>query len=365
LRHPRKMGETISVSFALHVSIDHGSTRIMKLANIYGPNDVRVDEVATPKAGARDVIVKVSACGVCGTDLTFIKLGGTGVPGFGASPMPLGHEAAGVVAEVGAEVVGVVPGMRVIVNPMGTPHIIGNGGAEGAFTNYLLVRDAVLDRGLWEVPSGMPLHVAALTEPMAVGRHGVNRANPTPDSRCVVFGVGPIGLGAITWLSRRGVRSIVAVDVSRERLVAAKRLGATQTLVVGECDLFDALTALHGAATSVMGPAVGSDIFFDFAGVPQVVVDVLNLAKQGATLLMVAIHPTPEPIDFNKLVVKEISLLGSCGYPQEYPEVIADLAAMGKDAEQLISHRFSFDRFHEALETARSGSSTKVMIEFA
>jgi threonine dehydrogenase-like Zn-dependent dehydrogenase len=335
----------------------------MKLVNIHAVNDVRVDEVPLPQVGPNDVIVKVAACGVCGSDLTFIKLGGAGVPGA-VSPMPLGHEAAGVVTEVGANVVGITPGMRVIVNPMGTPHVIGNGGGEGAFTDYLLVRDAQLNRGLYEVPAGMPLHLAALTEPLGVSRHGVNRAAPGPDSKCVVFGVGPIGLGAVLWLSRYGVKDIVAIDISAERLAVARALGATTTLVAGQQNLFDTLVELHGAATSVMGPAVGSDIFFDFAGAPQVVVDAINMAKQGAKLLMVAIHHAPETIDLAKVVVKELSILGSCGYPDEYPSVIADLAAMGVEAEKLISHRLPFAQFHDAIATARLPISTKVMVEF-
>jgi threonine dehydrogenase-like Zn-dependent dehydrogenase len=336
----------------------------MKLVNIHAPDDVRVDDVPDPQAGAADVIVRVSACGICGTDLTFIKLGGTGVPGLGASPMPLGHEAAGIVTYVGSQVKGIRPGMRVILNPMATPHVIGNGGTEGAFTDYLLVRDAVLNRGLWEVPPGMPMHIAALTEPLGVARHGVNRADPKPDSKCAVFGVGPIGLGAVLWLKRRGVQSIVAVDISEDRLRAAQQLGATHTLVAGRQNLRDALLQLHGAGQSVMGAAVGTDVFFDFAGAPQVVVDAIDLAKQGAKLLIVAIHPRPESIDFTKVVVKELSILGSCGYPEEYSQVIADLHSMGSAAEALISHRFGFDRFLDALAMARTRSSTKVMVEF-
>ncbi|MDB6061509.1 MAG: zinc-binding dehydrogenase [Verrucomicrobiaceae bacterium] len=197
-----------------------------------------------------------------------------------------------------------------------------------------------------------------------MARHGVNRANPQRDSKCAVFGVGPIGLGAVLWLKRRGVRSIVAIDVSEERLEAARQLGATATIVAGRKDLFATLTELHGPATSVFGPAVGTDIFFDFAGAPQVLTDSINLAKTGAMLLVVAIHPYPETIDFTKLVVKEMSILGSCGYPDEYPAVIADLAAMGADAEHLISHRIPFAQFSDAITTARSPQSTKVMVEF-
>lgn len=333
----------------------------MRLVRIHGPNDVRIDEVPAPRIGPKDVIVKVAACGICGTDLTFIKLGGTGVPGM-ASPTPLGHEAAGVVSEVGAKVVGIKAGRRVIINPMA--HMIGTGGTEGTFCDYLLVREAALNHGLYEVPRGMPLHIAALTEPMGVARHGVNQANPGPNSKCVIFGVGPIGLGAVLWLKRRGVKSVVAVAHSEERLRAAKHLGATETIVAGRQNLYDALVRQHGAGESVMGPAAGTDIYFDFAGVPQVVSDAIDLAKQGAKLLLVGIHPAPEAVDLTKVVVKELSILGSCGYPTEYPDVIADLTAMGVDADQLISHRFAFERFFEALETARSSSSTKVMMEF-
>ena len=336
----------------------------MKLVNIHAVNDVRVDEVPVPSAGPNDVVVKVAACGVCGSDLTFIKLGGAGAPGT-ASPMPLGHEAAGVVTEVGANVADVYPGMRVIINPIPVAgQVMGNGGTEGAFTDFLLVRDAALNRNLYAVPEGMPLHIAALTEPLGVARHGVNRAKPQRNSKCTVFGVGPIGLGAVLWLKRMGVKSIVAIDVSDERLAAARVLGATDTIVAGRGDLFAKLTELHGPATSIFGPAVGTDIFFDFAGASQVLTDVIELAKTGATLLVVAIHPSAETIDFTKLVVKEISIIGSCGYPDEYPSVIADLASMGADAEKLISHRLPFSKFNDAIAMAKLPTSTKVMVEF-
>jgi threonine dehydrogenase-like Zn-dependent dehydrogenase len=337
----------------------------MRQASIHGAGDLRVDEVERPTAGPRDVVLKVAACGVCGSDLTYIKLGGAGKPDQ-AMPMPLGHEMAGVVAEVGGEVAGVRPGMRMILNPMSVPAVVGCGGPEGAFSDYVLVRGAELNRGLYEVPAGMPMHVAALTEPMGVARHGVNRANPRPESKCVVFGVGPIGLGAVLWLKRRGVRSIVAVDTSRARLAAAKALGADEILVAGQRDMLEALVEIHGAGPPVMGPTADTDVYLDFAGAPQVVADVINVAKRGAVFSMVALHPQPETMNLHKLVVKEISLLGSCGYPNEYPEVIADLATLSEEqVAHLVSHRIPFDRFFEAIETARDRSSAKVVVEFA
>jgi threonine dehydrogenase-like Zn-dependent dehydrogenase len=179
-----------------------------------------------------------------------------------------------------------------------------------------------------------------------------------------VFGVGPIGLGAVLWLKRRGVRSIVAVDTSRARLAAAKALGADEILVAGQRDMLEALVEIHGAGPPVMGPTADTDVYLDFAGAPQVVADVINVAKRGAVFSMVALQP--ETMNLHKLVVKEISLLGSCGYPNEYPEVIADLATLSEEqVAHLVSHRIPFDRFFEAIETARDRSSAKVVVEFA
>src|SRR5829696_7473434 len=140
----------------------------MQQVRIHGPGDVRVDEVDEPDPGARDVVVRVAACGICGSDLSYISRGGVGGPG---APMCLGHEMSGTVDWVGADVTSSQVGDRVVVHP-GDDEIgrIGNGGAQGGLTPLLLVTDA--DRGrLHAVPDGLPLDVAAFAEPLAVGMH--------------------------------------------------------------------------------------------------------------------------------------------------------------------------------------------------
>ncbi|KZS68656.1 hypothetical protein A4G29_13865 [Mycobacterium kansasii] len=120
--------------------------------------------------GPRDALVEVHACGICGSDLTYIRLGGLAGPGGG--PMPLGHEFAGVVRQVGAEVAGVETGQRVVVHPGNdVSGRIGEGSAVGGLADVVLVREAAAGGRLIGVPDGMPMDVAALTEPVAVGMH--------------------------------------------------------------------------------------------------------------------------------------------------------------------------------------------------
>src|SRR5579859_7247937 len=111
-----------------------------RVLNIHGVNDVRLDPIDPPLPGSSDVVVKVKACGVCGSDLTYIKIGGIHRPPGGVTP--IGHEAAGEVVAVGKAVKDVSVGQRVIINPINTPSYIGSGGPEGAFTEELLVREA-------------------------------------------------------------------------------------------------------------------------------------------------------------------------------------------------------------------------------
>src|SRR6201999_3759217 len=103
--------------------------------------------------------------------------------------MPLGHEPAGEVVEVGRDVSGIAVGDHVVINPMAAPGgIIGNGGAAGALADYLLIENAVRGVGLEVIPDHVPWEVAALNEPMAVARHGVNRCRPKPSDKEAIFG---------------------------------------------------------------------------------------------------------------------------------------------------------------------------------
>jgi len=175
----------------------------MRSLNIHGVGDVRLDPKAPPAPGSHDVVVGVRACGICGSDLTYIKIGGI-PPG---NTTPIGHEAAGEVIAVGADVEGISEGDRVAINPMNTPSFIGSGGPEGAFSEEVLVRDARLGDNLLPLPDSLPFELAALTEPLAVALHTVNRTQVQPGEKVAVFGCGPIGLSIVLWLADRGSKT--------------------------------------------------------------------------------------------------------------------------------------------------------------
>jgi (R,R)-butanediol dehydrogenase / meso-butanediol dehydrogenase / diacetyl reductase len=334
----------------------------MHILNIHGANDLRLDPTEAPKPGSQDVVIRVRACGICGSDLSYVKLGGIHRKPGGVTP--IGHEAAGEVVQVGAAVQGVRPGQRVVINPMMTPSYIGSGGPEGAFTEELLVRDARVGDSLLPIPDHLSYEVAALTEPLAVALHGVNRSGAAPGDKVVVFGCGPIGLGMVLWLVDKGVSDVVALDLSPERLARAQALGARAAINPASEDVRGRLRELHGAARVFSREAVGSDVYIDAAGAPNILSDVVRMAKYQSRMVVTAAYMKPVELDLGAMLTTEMSITTAVGYPTEMPEVVAALPRLSDKAASLISHRFPFDRVLEAFAMAGTAASAKVMIDF-
>ncbi len=332
----------------------------MRLLNIHGVGDVRLDDYARPAAGPKDVVVRMKAVGICGSDLSYIKIGGIPNP---RNVTPLGHEGAGDVMEVGSEVEGIAAGDRVIVNPMMTPSNIGSGGPEGAFTEELLVREARLGDSILPIPEGISYEVAAMCEPLAVAMHGVNRAQVKAGDKVVVFGCGPIGLGMILWLVDRGVTDVVALDLAEERLERARALGARAALDPTKVDLRAELARLHGEAPSYGRVGVGTDAYIDAAGAPNILTDVIMMAKFHARLVVTAAYMRPIEFPVGRMLTSEMTITTAVGYPTEMPEVIAAMPRLNDEIRSMISHRLPFDRVLEGLDVAARPSSAKVMID--
>ena len=332
-----------------------------RVLNIHEVGDARLDQVDLPTPGSKDVVVDVKACGICGSDLTYIKVGGIMRPPGGVTP--LGHEAAGEITFVGADVEGVNIGQRVIINPMMTPSMIGSGGPEGAFTEQLLVSDARVGDSLLPIPEDLPYDIAALTEPLAVALHGVNRAEVNPGDKVVVFGCGPIGLGMVLWLLERGIEDVVALDLSEDRLARARALGAQAALNPKEIDLRAELMKLHGVGRVLNRDAVGTDAFIDAAGAPNILSDVIGMAKFHARMVVTAAYLRPIEIPLGSMLTSEMTITTAMGYPTEMPEVVASLPRLKDKLEPMISHHFPLEQVVAALDVARDPSSAKVMID--
>jgi 2-desacetyl-2-hydroxyethyl bacteriochlorophyllide A dehydrogenase len=333
----------------------------MRVLNIHGVGDVRLDPREPPKAGDNDVIVRVKACGICGSDLSYIKMGGIMRKEGGVTP--IGHEAAGEVAAVGPGVKGVEVGQRVIINPMQTSTFIGSGGPEGAFTEEVLVGDPEPGTTLLPIPEGVSYEIAALTEPLAVALHGVNRAEAKPGDKVVVFGCGPIGLGMVLWLVDRGVTDVVALDLSDERLARAKALGARAVINPSKENVRERLMELHGKARILNRDAVGTDAFIDAAGAPNIVNEVIGMAKFHSRLVITAAYMKPVEVALGQMLTTEMTITTAVGYPTEMNEVVSSLARLKDKAASLISHRYKLDEVIDALHVAGTPQSAKVMIE--
>jgi threonine dehydrogenase-like Zn-dependent dehydrogenase len=315
----------------------------MLQVRVHGPGDVRVDDVAEPDPGPTDAVVRVAACGICGSDLSYIKMGGLG----GTEPMCLGHEIAGTVEWVGHDVTSVRVGDRVVVQP-GNDAIgrIGNGAPEGGLTPSLLV--TCVDRGrLHAIPDELPLDVAAFAEPLGVGMHAVEQADVTVDDAVCVFGCGPIGLAAIATLADRGNQRVVAVDVSPTRLDLARRMGAQEALDPSTTDVWAALADLHGTRPFSLGPTPATDAFIEASGVGRVLGDIIDHAGVSAHLSVVGLHYTPVPTSFLMVLMKEITIRGSIEYPARFADAIDLLARC--DVTPLLTHRFDLDAFDDAV----------------
>jgi 2-desacetyl-2-hydroxyethyl bacteriochlorophyllide A dehydrogenase len=333
----------------------------MRVSVVSGPGETQVVEVPRPTVGAGDALIRIRACGICGSDAFYISIGG-----LREGHMPLGHEPAGEVVEVGSEVSGIAVGDRVVINPMVAPSgIIGNGGATGALAEYLLIENAGRGTSLEVIPDHIPFEVAALNEPMAVARHGVNRCAPKATDKVVVFGAGPIGLGATIAFKSVGVSSVVVADLIPARLDKALRIGADAVINSADEDASRRLVELHGEGESMFGGKADTDIYFDAAGAPAVIDTALGCAKNGARLGVVAVHKKPIPVDFVNLMSNEITIIGSMGYPDEIFEVTADLVANWEKYAQIISHTIPFDDVDEALRMASTpGAADKVVVTF-
>jgi (R,R)-butanediol dehydrogenase / meso-butanediol dehydrogenase / diacetyl reductase len=334
----------------------------MKAARIHAPGEVRLDEVDLPEVGPRDILVKVANCGICGSDLSYLKLGG--LPTV-EKPMPIGHEFAGVIEKVGAEVTAFAPGIRVVVNPEAVANGIGSTGNRGAFAPYVLVCNAQSDPGaVIRLPDDMAFETAALIEPLAVGMHGINQGRVTPQDKVAIFGAGPIGLCAAIVARYYGAQDVVVVDLSEQRLAVAQQLGMV-TCKADEQDVSSVLRKTHGKVKHpLLGKLPATDVFIEATGSAPVFQQIIELGKQSSRVVVVGVHFQPAQLNLLKLLTSEMRISAAYAYPTEFPDVVNMLTQGQVDVSPLISHRYPLSQFTDAITTAQdANAAVKVMVD--
>ncbi len=255
------------------------------------------DDVPEPVPQQGQVLVGVTACGICGTDLHFAKNGEQmirltkelkGMPIEGGLPVELagdvfmGHEFSAEVLEAGPDTDAPPPGtvvtsLPVLLSPSGFEPILTSNTVVGGFSERMLLSAPLLSR----VPNGLDPRHAALTEPMAVGLHAVNKSSIEPGDTALVIGCGPIGIAIVAALRRRGVESIVAADYSRMRRELAMTMGAHQAIDPARESPFDRVK-----------PAV----VFEAVGVPGIINDVMRRAPLGTRLVVAGVCMEPDTV---------------------------------------------------------------------
>lgn len=318
----------------------------LKAAIIYGPRDLRVEEVEVPAIGPEDVLVRVKACGICGSDVH--RYLGTRYGQRFTYPLNSGHEYCGDVAKVGANVRNFKVGDRVTlgVDWFGS-------GSLGAFSEYIRVPQA--DRRLHKVPEDVSYEEGAIIEPLLVALNGFSRAKPRENEEVLILGAGPIGLCLLQRCLCEGISKVIVSEVSPRRLELARRFGAITVDTKME-NLEERVLSMTGMK--------GVDVTFECAGTPATIKQALSLTKPAGRLCLIAHYAQSAEIDPEAIIGKTLTIHGIGGGDALFEEAV-NLIVQGKiELKPLISHEFPLQRAKEAFEAAsKADTSVKVIIK--
>ncbi|MBK1786997.1 zinc-dependent alcohol dehydrogenase family protein [Prauserella cavernicola] len=327
----------------------------MRAAIVDQPGTIRVGDVPDPKPGERQVVVKVGACGICGTDLHIAD------GHFPPTPYPIvpGHEFAGQIVELGADVPGGWSvGDRVAVDPSlfcgyctpcrsGHGNLCANWGAtgdtvDGAFAEYVAVPSA----NCYRLPDELTFQQGALVEPVSCAVHGVRRIGVEAGERFLVMGAGTMGLIMQQLLQRAGAR-VTVVDRNAARLPRATALGA-EAVVTDVSELND--EKFDAAA--------------DCTGVVPAIEAAFDSLRRGGRLLVFGVAPEEARVALSpfRIYNDEITIVGSMAVLNSFGAALDLVAAGAIDTDALLTDTLSLEQYPDALALMRSGSGLKVQV---
>lgn len=295
-----------------------------------------------PEIEANEVLIRVKACGICGSDVHGLD----GSTGRRKPPLIMGHEASGIIEEVGKNVSGWQAGDRVTFDSTIYPlndwytrkghynlsnnrKVLGVSPGEyrkhGAFAEYVSVPAHIL----YKIPDNVSFEQAAMVEPVAVAAHAVNISKIQPGASAVVVGAGMVGMFVVNMLKIAGANPVIALDLDENKLNLAKEFGATHA--------FNNSDPTTSGKIKELTKNRGADFGFEVVGISETVnLCIYNLRKGGTAVLVGNLKPEVT-IPLQKVVTTELSLLGSCAINGEY-ELVLDLLASGKiNVEKMIS----------------------------
>ncbi len=343
----------------------------MKAAVLHAPEELRLEERLTPQAGAGELVLRVRAATVCGTDIRIVSGRKTRGVRF---PSVLGHELAGEIVDVGVGVRDFAVGQAVAVNPVmpcrhcaycrrGRENVCLNRQAlgyefDGGFAEYVKLPALALEAGnVMPIPQGMSFETAALAEPLACCVNGLRNVGVSLGDVVVVLGAGPIGLMHVALARRAGARAVIVSEPNAERREAAHATGA---LIVCDPSSEDVSKAVDAATDGL-----GADVVIVAIGLAPLANEALGLVCKGGRVNLFAgfSKGALASFDVNLVHYHEIAVTGASALRRVDYETAFGLLRSGLIAtDRLITHRFDMSEAVQAIQFARGGKGLKVAI---
>jgi threonine dehydrogenase-like Zn-dependent dehydrogenase len=338
----------------------------MKAAIYHEPRKITTEDVPVPKIGDGDILVRVRACGICGSDLHMYRLGVFSEVLCRSSEggMIPGHEFSGEVAEVGKDVEGIAVGDRVTAITF------------GGMAEYVPITPALLGFNVYKVPEKVNWVEAATTEPLANSLHATQLGRPEDGQNAMIFGAGIIGLGIIQSIQAMGVdlNKVIMVDVSDRRLAVAKDLGVDDVINAAREDVYQRAMDLTGEApvTVLMGalnsPAI--DVVYDCVGYIQerpetpVIQQALMIAREYGRVVCHGVFEAPVTLELMSMVCKHLQVVGSYGFvPDDAVKALELMRDRAVDRMKLVSHEYPIEEAGEAFAVqCQVDNSVKVVV---
>jgi 2-desacetyl-2-hydroxyethyl bacteriochlorophyllide A dehydrogenase len=334
----------------------------MKVALFEKPHQLNVTHKELRKLNGNEVLVKVTACGVCGTDLHIVEGSSRSSP-----PVVLGHEYAGIVADVGKGSDRFTVGDHVAVDPniacgtcfhcrRGEVHLCSRLRAlgvdiDGGMAEFCIVPSLQL----YHIPSTMAPEQAAFIEPLSCVVHGIDRAQIRAGDTVVILGGGTVGLLLLQLARISGASRVIVVEPMDWKRAIASRIGADEALDPDAVDVSESVMDLTGE---------GADVVIECAGRSETVALSLRLARRGGTVEWFGVCPLGEMVQMepNSVYFKELTIVGSYVNPHTFDRSIALLAANKVSIEHFVVHKFPLDGVHEALRALTEGKTIKSLV---